>query len=267
MTAQATVQVRGRVKAAITAAILLLAFGTAHAASGQRPPPTGAPSEAEAEFTEFTSGELIQGFIAVAFGSDLRVGSRPKGIRKFAGPVRMFIRDEASVSRGDAYRRIVREFVAKIPRLATTFTEAEASAGIVVRLIDERNFVPAIENAFGKDVARRFVAKTDPQCVTSVKSAENGTILRADVFIIADKGDTVFLDCAYHETLHAFGLSNHADKNPWTTLNQNRIVGYLTVYDRSLLTMLYDPAILPGMTLNEVRRALPAVVARLPFTR
>ena len=84
--------------------------------------------------------------------------------------------------------------------------------------------------------------------MTSVKSSADGGILRSVSFIIVDKGDDVFLDCAYHELLHAFGLSNHDQRNPWTTLNQKRMVGYLTVYDRALLTLLYDPHIRPGMT-------------------
>ena len=35
------------------------------------------------------------------------------------------------------------------------------------------------------------------------------------------------------------------------------MVGYLTVYDRSLLTLLYDPRIKPGMTARQVRAVLP----------
>jgi hypothetical protein len=80
-------------------------------------------------------------------------------------------------------------------------------------------------------------------------------------FIIVDKGDDVFFDCAYHELLHAFGLSNHDQHNPWTTLNQNRMVGYLTVYDRSLLTLLDDKRIKPGMTSRQVRALLRKLIA------
>jgi hypothetical protein len=82
-------------------------------------------------------------------------------------------------------------------------------------------------------------------------------------FIIVDKGEDVFLDCAYHELLHAFGLSNHDQHNPWTTLNQKRMVGYLTVYDRYLLTLLYDPHIRPGMTVRQARAVLPNAIAEL----
>ncbi|MGH6727719.1 MAG: DUF2927 domain-containing protein, partial [Pseudolabrys sp.] len=67
----------------------------------------------------------------------------------------------------------------------------------------------------------------------------------------------------YHELLHAFGLSNHDQRNPWTTLNQKRMVGYLTVYDRALLTLLYDPHISAGMTPRAVRGVLPGVIGHL----
>ena len=63
--------------------------------------------------------------------------------------------------------------------------------------------------------------------------------------------------------LHAFGLSNHDQHNPWTTLNQNRLVGYLTTYDRSLLALLYDPRIKPGMTIRHARAILPSIISNL----
>ena len=99
--------------------------------------------------------------------------------------------------------------------------------------------------------------------MTSVKSSADGGIVRSVSFIIVDKGDDVFLDCAYHELLHAFGLSNHDQRNPWTTLNQKRMVGYLSVYDRALLTLLYDPRIRPGMTAEQARAGLPRLIQDL----
>ena len=132
-----------------------------------------------------------------------------------------------------------------------------------MRLIDEKDFTSALTAAFGAKIAKTFVARTNPQCMTSVKSSADGGIVRAVSFIIVDQGDDVFLDCAYHELLHAFGLSNHDQRNPWTTLNQNRMVGYLTVYDRALLTLLYDPRMRPGMTAGQARAVLPGVIGEL----
>jgi hypothetical protein len=38
------------------------------------------------------------------------------------------------------------------------------------------------------------------------------------------------------------------------------MVGYLSVYDRALLTMLYDAHVTPGMTAGQARALLPRVI-------
>jgi hypothetical protein len=253
--------------AAQRALIALFWLGLAaplYAASDQQPAPPGAPAGAPPQFIRFTPAELTRGFMALAFGSDLRVGVKPKGIRRFDGPIRVYVSAEGSVERKAAMERVVAEYTAKVPALSLTLAGSADTADIVVRLIDEKNFAAALEQAFGRPTARAFVAKTDPQCMTSVKSQPDGAIVGAVSFVIVDRGEQVFLDCAYHELLHAFGLSNHDQGNPWTTLNQRRMVGYLTAYDRALLTLLYDPRLKPGMAAAAVKRLLPGLISALP---
>jgi hypothetical protein len=233
------------------------------AASGREPPPADAIEDAPPQYTRFTTAELTRGFMALAFGSDLRVGARPRGIRRFDGPIRAAIVPGGSIDRTDAIRGIVEEYARAVPNLNLRIAAFGGPADIEIRLIDEKDFESALVAAFGVAVTRAFVARTDPQCMTSVKSTVEGRIVRSITFIIVDKGDDVFRDCAYHEMLHAFGLSNHDQANHWTTLNQKRMVGYLTVYDRALLTLLYDPRIKPGMTPAQARAILPRVIGDL----
>lgn len=238
-----------------------------------RPAPAGAFTGAPGEHTRFTAAELERGFVALAFGSDLRIGAKPRGIRRFDRPVRAVIVSAGSTDRSAAMASIVEEFARAIPNLrlgTATVTQNSGAqdadvkaADIELRLIDEKNFKSALRAAFGAKIAATFVARTDPQCMTSVTSNDKGDILRAVSFIIADKGDRVFLGCAYHELLHVFGLSNHDQSNPWTALNQERRVGYLSVYDRALLTLLYDPRIQPGMTAAQARAVLPLAIQDL----
>jgi len=242
--------------------VLISVTAAALAASGRQPAPAGAFKDAPPEYTRFSTAELERGFLALAFGSDLRIGARPRGIRRFDQPITARVIAGGSVDRVAAVQHVIEEYAAKVPNLHLTVADAP-TADIEVRLIDEKNFRAALHDAFGAEVARTFIRRTDPQCMTSVKSNTDGEILRSVSFIIVDKGDEVFLDCAYHEMLHAFGLSNHDQRNPWTTLNQRRMVGYLTVYDRSLLTLLYDPHIRPGMTPGQARAALPHVIGEL----
>jgi hypothetical protein len=244
--------------------LLSCSFSAALAASDKQPPPTGSFAGAPPEFARFSTDELQKGFVTLAFGSDLRIGARPRGIRRFDRPIVARIVQSGSVDRSAAMARIVEEYARKVPNLHLSIAAADtASIDMEIRLIDERNFKSALQTAFGAAVTKTFVARTDPQCMTSVKSSSEGEILRSISFIIVDKGDRIFLDCAYHELLHAFGLSNHDQRNAWTTLNQRRMVGYLTVYDRMLLTALYDPRVRPGMTASQARSILPAVFGDL----
>lgn len=243
----------------IAALAVAAAINPASAASGRRPPPPGAFAGAPAEYTKFSAQELSRGFLALAFGSDLRLGSRLKRIHRFDQPVRVHVASRGSVDRLQAYRRILDEFAHEFPDLKISVVDDAESAGLVVRLIDEKDFTTAIRSVFGAETARAFIAKTDAQCMTGVKSEAEGGIIHADSFIIVDRGDDIFLNCAYHEMLHALGLPNHDPGNPWTTLNQRRMVGYLTVYDRALLGMLYDPRIRSGMAEKDVRARAKAL--------
>jgi len=243
--------------------ILISILTIAHGASGKRPPPLGSLQDAPAQYTRFSVAELERGFVALAFGSDLRIGARPLGIRRFDHPIQAQVIGGGTVDRTDAMSRVIEEYARAVPNLELSIVHSVASTEIELRLIDEKDFRSALQAAFGAKIAKTFVARTDPQCMTSVRSTVDGKIVHSVSFIIVDKGDDVFLDCAYHELLHAFGLSNHDQHNPWTTLNQKRMVGYLTDYDRSLLTLLYDPRIKPGMTVRQARAVLPRAIVEL----
>jgi Protein of unknown function (DUF2927) len=254
-------------KRLFVASIILIALpAITLAASGREPAPPGAFTGAPPQYTRFSTPELMRGFLVLAFGSDLRIGIAPRGIRRFDRPIRVAVIASGSVDRSAAMRRVIAEYAEKVPTLHLSVVQAGASADIEVRLIDEKDFTAALRAAFGAEITRAFVARTDPQCMTSVKSDADGAVVRAVSFIIVDKGDAVFLDCAYHELLHTFGLSNHDQHNPWTTLNQHRMVGYLSVYDRSLLTLLYDPRLQPGMTATQARAVLPGLIRDLGLT-
>jgi DUF2927 family protein len=242
--------------------VLIAMITGALAASDRQPAPPGTFEGAPPQYTQFSTAELSRGFLALAFGSDLRIGARPTGIRRFDHAISVHVTGGGAVDRRAAMARIIGDYARSVPELHLSETSAE-SADIELRLIDEKDFQSALQAAFGAKVAKAFVTRTDPQCMTSVKSTADGKIVHSISFIIVDKGDDVFLDCAYHEMLHAFGLSNHDQHNPWTTLNQKRMVGYLTVYDRALLTLLYDPQISPGMTVRQARSVLPEIIGEL----
>lgn len=237
---------------------------TAPAAEGIRPPPLGAPKGAPSEFSRFEASELTQGFLRLAFGSDMqRLGDGEDSIHKFDHRIRFRISNGGRVDRSEMFKRVLDDFVLRVPGIDAAIVDASTAPDVIVRLVDTKDFVSTLAAALGSNTANTFINQTNPRCTTRSRADKNGVILRADIFIVVDQGSGKFLDCAYHETLHAFGLMNHADDIPWTTLNQNRSVGYLSVYDRAMLQMLYDPKLRAGMRRSEVQLRLPAIIKGL----
>ena len=66
----------------------------------------GAPPQ----YTRFSTAELMRGFLALAFGSDLRIGARPRGIRRFDHPIKARVIAGGSVDRVVAMQRIIEEY-------------------------------------------------------------------------------------------------------------------------------------------------------------
>ena len=176
-------------KMSLIALLLALAIApAAEAASGQRPAPPGSFDGAPPEYTRFSAAEIMRGFLALAFGSDLRIGAPPRGIRRFNHPIKAHVISAGSVDRDAAMRRIVEEYARKVPNLQLRLAGPGEAAEIEVRLIDEKDFRSALIAAFGADVATTFVERTDPQCMTSVKSDAGGAIVRSVSFVIVDQG-------------------------------------------------------------------------------
>lgn len=243
---------------------LLVAFGSVRSAEQIQPPPIGAPRGAPPEYTRFDPAELETGFLRLAFGSDMqRFSESEDRIHKFDHQVRFHITNTATKDRSASYLRVLDDFSVRVPRIDVAAVDASVPPDVIVRLLDSKDFASTLAGALGKGTARDFIDQTNPRCTTRSRADEKGGILRADVFIVVDKGNDVFLDCAYHETLHALGLMNHADDIPWTTLNQNRRVGYLSVYDLTMLQMLYDRRIRAGMGRTEVETLLPEIIRDL----
>jgi hypothetical protein len=234
------------------------------AASGIQKAPSGASKNAPSEFTKFEESELVGGFMKLAFGSDMqRFGDGEDRIHKFDHTVRFRISNSGHVDRSDSYRRILEDFIVRVPRIDAVLVDSSISPDVIVRLVDTKDFNSTLAAALGNGIASNFINQTNPRCTTRSRADGNGVLLRADIFVVVDQGNDVFLDCAYHETMHAFGLMNHADDIPWTTLNQTRKVGYLSFYDRMMLQILYDRTIRSGMNRSEVKALLPQIIKGL----
>ncbi|MBN9583051.1 MAG: DUF2927 domain-containing protein [Afipia sp.] len=228
-------------------------------------PPAGADplrsgAHARAERKTFTDGEIIDGFMKTAFGAEYHLAGRVDRIRKYHAPVRIFIDGATRADRRNQLGRVVGDIAAKVRNLDIAMAGARESANAVITLVRDRDLQKTIATFYGSDRARDIHQALDPQCLSGFRKNENFEIQRSDVILTVDNGDFVFLDCAYEELLQSLGPINDTDAVPWTMFNDQVSMGFFDIYDQYIMNILYDPRIRAGMTVDEVRAVLPAVL-------
>ena len=140
-------------------------------------------------------------------------------------------------------------------------TETSDDANVLVKLVRDRDLFRTLTDFYGSERARAIRASLDPQCLSGFRKNEKFEIEHSDVILAVDKGDFVFLDCAYEELLQSLGPINDTSSVPWTMFNDKVSMGFFDVYDQYILNILYDPRIKAGMSVEEVKAVLPEVLA------
>ena len=232
----------------------------------------GAPAAAEdaevahrraIERKTFTDAEIVDGFFKVTFGAEFHVAGGVDRIRKYDGPVRVYVDNRAQPDRSAAVAAVVADIRARIRDFDIAMTGKRDDAQIVVSLVRDRDLAHAIRTLYGIDRARRIQRSLEPQCLSGFRKGENSRILHSDVLIVADAGEFVFYDCLYEELLQSLGPINDDTTVPWTMFNDDVQMGFFDLYDQYLLNILYDRRIQPGMTRGQVEALLPEVLPQV----
>lgn len=244
--------------------IALLAFGaltivadTAPMAVAGELPAIAARQRAEKK--SFTDSEIVEGFFKTAFGAEYHLAGRVDRIRKFDGPVRVYAESDRA-DRKVQLAKVVADVGARVQHLDIAMIETNEAANVRVKLVRDRDLFRTISSFYGAEKAREIRTSLDPQCLSGFRKNDNFEIEHSDVILTVDNGDFTFLDCAYEELLQALGPINDTASVPWTMFNDNVSMGYFDVYDQYILNLLYDPRIKAGMTVQEVKAVLPAVL-------
>ncbi len=240
-------------------ALAPIAFGTV-----VMPPPASAeiPAIASRQRTEkktFTDSEITDGFFKTAFGAEYHLAGRVDRIRKYQMPVRVFA-DGNRRDRKAQLTKVVADIAQRIAHLDIAMAETAEGANVLVTLVRDRDLFRTIGNFYGSQRARAIKSSLDPQCLSGFRKNEKFEIEHSDVLLTVDKGDFIFLDCAYEELLQALGPINDTSSVPWTMFNDSVSMGFFDVYDQYILNILYDPRIKAGMSVEEVKAALPEVL-------
>jgi hypothetical protein len=241
------------------AALAVIAFGGVLAPSPASAEIAAIASRQRAEKKSFTDAEIADGFFKTAFGAEYHLAGRVDRIRKYDMPVRVFA-DGDRTDRKAQLAKVVADIGAHVQHLDIAMAESGDAANISVKLVRDRDLDRTIADAYGKERAREIKTSLDPQCLSGFRKNENYEIQHSDVILTVDTGDFVFLDCAYEELLQSLGPINDTGSVPWTMFNDKVSMGFFDVYDQYILNLLYDPRIKAGMTVDEVREALPEVL-------
>jgi len=248
---------RPGIAAVLIALIAVAALGPAVSPAGAEDKEISARRASEPR--SFTDRQIIDGFFKIIFGAEYHTAGRIDRIRKFDGPIRVYIDSRAQPDRSREFRDVIADIGRRIAKLDIAVTEDRKSANVVVSLVRDRDLSRTISNLYGREHAGRIQSTLEPQCLTGFRKDESYRIAHAEVIIVADAGDFVFYDCAYEEMLQALGPINDDDTIPWTMFNDDVQMGFFDLYDQYLLNLLYHHRIRPGMTRAEAE----AVVAEI----
>lgn len=208
----------------------------------------------------FTDSQIIDGFMKTAFGAEFHLAGRIDRIRKYHVPVRVFVEGAARADRKLQIAKVVADLAHRVKNLDIAMSDNRESANTIITLVRERDLQKTIIAFYGEDRAKEIRSNLDPQCLSGFRKNGAYEIQRSDVILTVDNGDFVFLDCAYEELLQSLGPINDTDSVPWTMFNDDVSMGFFDIYDQYILNILYDPRIKAGMTVQEVRDLLPAVL-------
>ena len=240
------------------AAALVLTTAVSPAASGENP---AIAARQRTEKKTFTDPEIIDGFLKTAFGAEYHMAGRVDRIRKYDGPVRVYVDGAGRGDRKAQLAKIVADIGKRIQSLDIAMTKTADAANVVVKLVRDRDLDRTIKQFYGSERAREIRTSLDPQCLSGFRKNERFAIEHSDVILPVDRGDFIFLDCGYEELLQALGPINDTSSVPWTMFNDQVSMGFFDIYDQYLLNILYDPRIKAGMSVEEVRAVLPEVLA------
>jgi hypothetical protein len=241
-------------------ALAAIAFGNAVAPAHCAENPAIA-SRQRTEKKAFTDAEIIDGFFKTAFGAEFHLAGRVDRIRKYNRPVRVFAEGANRPDRKAQLAKVVADIARRIRHLDIAMADTVDDANVLVTLVRDRDLFRTIQRFYGDERAREIRRSLDPQCLSGFRKNERSEIEHSDVILAVDKGDFVFLDCAYEELLQSLGPINDTIAVPWTMFNDKVSMGFFDVYDQYLLNILYDPRVKAGMSVEEVKAVLPEVLA------
>lgn len=232
--------------------------------------------------TPYTDRMLAETFLDIALHDEYQPGTgglvasagKSTALRRWEGPVRVGLRFGASVP---AEMRAT-----DTARVASFLSRLSQVTGHAIRLDDQNpNFMlhivgeeerralgPVIHAALPGVGAGDVTGLTNmPQstyCAVLAQSrGQSGVYTRAFAVVRAEHPDLLRLSCIHEEIAQGLGLPNDSPRARPSIFNDDEEFALLTRMDEDMLRILYDPALRPGMSLEEARPIVFDLAARI----
>jgi hypothetical protein len=212
------------------------------------------------EKRSFTDAQIAEGFYKLTLGSELQLAGRSDRIRKYEGPVRVFIDSRGKPDRSKQAEAVIADVRKRVEHLDIATVTDRKAANFTVTLVPDRELSKTIRQRFGGQRARRIMKSLDPQCLSSFRRDAEFRIVGSEAILVTDAGDFVFYDCAYEEILQALGPINDDSSVRWSMFNDNVQFGFFSLYDQYILNLLYHPSIRAGMDRTAAAAAFPDAI-------
>lgn len=222
--------------------------------------------------TPFSPDMLARNFEQIAFydeyarGQGLRKSSGGAGqLRRWTGPVRVSLEFGKSVPGAQRSKdeADVGGFVTRLDGLTDhpiSMTRSRTNFHVLVMGKDDsaqlesrlRQIIPGANNS----TIRLFTnPPRDIHClVAAFSDTDNDNSYRQAVALVrAEHPDLLRKSCFHEEIAQGLGLANDSPDARPSIFNDDDEFALLTTHDEALLSMLYDPRLAVGMTLDEAR--------------
>lgn len=205
----------------------------------------------------FSDAALRDGFLRTVFGLEYANDTQGASVvKKFTGPVRIFLDQRSELDRLRTAERFVRTINRGVRGLDIRVVEDPEQANFTVYIVDRANYAQVIQD----DVYNSPRAAVRGRCMVRVLTGQEG-ITRAQAVIVSDEGDFLFNRCLVEEILQGLGPLNDDPTLSASVFNDTSLHTRFMLHDRYVLNMLYHRQLHPGMNRQDVEALLPRVLA------
>lgn len=233
------------------------------------------------EDTPYTSSMLAENFLRIALYDEY---SRQSGgfvraetssiLRRWEVPVRVELKFGPSVpaERRATDRARVASYLARLARVSghpVTLVDQGGNFTVHVVSEDERLALGPVIAAEMPGLSPQDVAdmtgmpRTTYCMVYAMSPGNSGAYSRAVAVVRSEHPDLMRQSCYHEEIAQGLGLANDSPRARPSIFNDDEEFALLTSQDELMLTILYDAALRPGMTLDQVRPIVESLARRL----